>query len=209
MKSTIIHRFHDHPWPHVPEISICTRQCHRLWFVIAGMVKHSRTTGEWKIGVDTRNVGRFSQFNGIDSAWKDWSVVFRSHAALVHPALKDEMPKLEALSTDIELATHVFVEFREIPDVGFLLTRTCGCLACTGSSVGEFTRCVEPMARTQWQKWNDGQEWKAPWEQSPVESQGAAPSQLMVEPEAAMGGLWLTAVAESEQRCETILQQKT
>ena len=39
--------------------------------------------GERKIGVDTRNVGRPSQFNGKDSTWRDWSVVFRSHAALV------------------------------------------------------------------------------------------------------------------------------
>ena len=48
-----------------------------------------RTTGERNIGVDTRNLGRPSQFNGTDSAWRDWSVVFRSYAALVHPALKD------------------------------------------------------------------------------------------------------------------------
>ena len=57
-----------------------------------------------------------------------------------------------------------------------------------------------------WWQWNDGQEWKALSEQSPAESQRAAPSQAMAEPQAAMGGLWLaslTAVAESEQRCET------
>ena len=48
-----------------------------------------RTSGERKIGVGTRNLGRPSQFNGTDSAWRDWSVVFRSYAALVHPALKD------------------------------------------------------------------------------------------------------------------------
>ena len=58
-----------------------------------------RTTGERKIGVDTRNLGRPSQFNGTDSAWRDWSVVFRSYAALVHPALKDEMQRVERLST--------------------------------------------------------------------------------------------------------------
>ena len=58
-----------------------------------------RTAGERKIGVDTRNLGRPSQFNGTDSAWRDWSVVFRSYAALVHPALKDEMQRVERLST--------------------------------------------------------------------------------------------------------------
>ena len=56
-------------------------------------------SGEWKIGVDTRNLGRPSQFNGTDSAWRDWSVVFRSHAALVHPALKVEMQLVERLPT--------------------------------------------------------------------------------------------------------------
>ena len=50
-----------------------------------------RASGERKIGVDTRNLGRLSQFNGADRAWRDWSVVFRSYAALVHPALKEEM----------------------------------------------------------------------------------------------------------------------
>ena len=61
-------------------------------------------------------------------------------------------------------------------------------------------------ANNGWWQWNDGQEWKAPSEQSPAESQRAAPSQPMSEPEEAMCGLWLaslTAVAESEQRCET------
>ena len=58
-----------------------------------------RTAGERKIGVDRRNLGRPSQFNGTDSAWRDWSVVFRSYAALVHPALKDEMQRAERLST--------------------------------------------------------------------------------------------------------------
>ena len=58
-----------------------------------------RTAGERKIGVDTRNLGRLSQFNGTDSAWRVWLVVFRSYAALVHPALKDEMQRVEKLST--------------------------------------------------------------------------------------------------------------
>ena len=58
-----------------------------------------RASGERKIGVDTRNVGRSSQFNGTDSAWKDWSVVFRSYAALVHPALTVEMQRVERLPT--------------------------------------------------------------------------------------------------------------
>ena len=55
---------------------------------------------------------------------------------------------------------------------------------------------------------NDGQECKAPSEQSTAESQHAAPTQPMAEPEAAMGGLWLaslTAGAESEQSRETSL----
>ena len=54
-----------------------------------------RASGERKIGVDTRNLGRPSQFNGTDSAWRDWSIVFRSFAALVHPALKVEMQRVE------------------------------------------------------------------------------------------------------------------
>ena len=61
-------------------------------------------------------------------------------------------------------------------------------------------------ANNGWWQWNDGQEWKAPSEQSTAESQRAAPTEPMAEPEAAMGGLWLaslTAGAESEQRCET------
>ena len=58
-----------------------------------------RTSGERKIGVDTRNLGRPSQFNGTDSAWRDWSVVFRSYAALVHPSLKVEMQRVERLQT--------------------------------------------------------------------------------------------------------------
>ena len=49
--------------------------------------------------MDTRNLGRPSQFNGTDSAWRDWSVVFRSYAALVHPALKEEMQRVERLPT--------------------------------------------------------------------------------------------------------------
>ena len=58
-----------------------------------------RTAGERKIGVDTRNLGRPSPFDGTDSAWRDWSVVFRSYAALVHPALKREMQRVELLPT--------------------------------------------------------------------------------------------------------------
>ena len=58
-----------------------------------------RTSGERKISVDTRNLGRPSQFNGTDSAWRDWSVVFRSYAALVHPALVDEMQRVERMPT--------------------------------------------------------------------------------------------------------------
>ena len=61
-------------------------------------------------------------------------------------------------------------------------------------------------ANNGWWQWNDGQEWKAPSEQSTAESQRAAPTQPMADPEAAMGGLWLaslTAGAVSEQSCET------
>ena len=55
-----------------------------------------RASGERKIGVDTRNLGRLSQFYGTHSAWRDWSVVFRSYAALV---LKVEMQRVERLPT--------------------------------------------------------------------------------------------------------------
>ena len=58
-----------------------------------------RASGERKIGVDTRNLGTLSQFNGTDSAWRDWSVVSRSHAVPVHPALKVEMQRVQRLPT--------------------------------------------------------------------------------------------------------------
>ena len=58
-----------------------------------------RASGERKIGVDTRNLGMLSQFDGADRDWRDWSVVFRSYAALVHSALKEEMQRVERLST--------------------------------------------------------------------------------------------------------------
>ena len=51
-----------------------------------------RASGERKIGVDTRKFGRHR-------AWRDWSVIFRSYAALVHPAMKEEMQRVERLST--------------------------------------------------------------------------------------------------------------
>ena len=44
-------------------------------------------------------------------------------------------------------------------------------------------------ANNGWWQWNDVQGWKAPSEQSTVESQHVAPTQPMAEPEAAMGGL--------------------
>ena len=47
----------------------------------------------------THTLGRPSKFNGTDSAWRDWSVVFRSYAALVHRALKEEMHRVERLPT--------------------------------------------------------------------------------------------------------------
>ena len=56
-----------------------------------------RTTGERKIGVDTRNLGRPSQFSGTHSAGGIGLFAFRSYAALVHPALKDEMQRVERL----------------------------------------------------------------------------------------------------------------
>ena len=58
-----------------------------------------RDSGERKSGADTRNLWRPAQFNGTDSAWRDWSVVFRSDAALVHPALKVEMQRVARLLT--------------------------------------------------------------------------------------------------------------
>ena len=51
------------------------------------MERLGRTIGERKIGVDTRNFGRPSHFNGTDSAWRDWSV-----------ALKEEMQRVVRMS---------------------------------------------------------------------------------------------------------------
>ena len=53
-------------------------------------------------------------------------------------------------------------------------------------------------ANNSWWQWYDGQEWKAPSEQSTAESQYVAPTQPMAEPEAAMGGLWLASVMAGE-----------
>ena len=58
-----------------------------------------RASGERKVDVDTSNLGRPSQFNGTDSAWRDWSVVFRSYAVLVHPTLRGEVQRVERLPT--------------------------------------------------------------------------------------------------------------
>ena len=70
------------------------------WTTLQAQVdRMGRASGERKIGVDKRNVGRPSQFSGTDSAWRDWSVVFRKNAALVHPALKEEMQRVERLPT--------------------------------------------------------------------------------------------------------------
>ena len=63
-----------------------------------------------------------------------------------------------------------------------------------------------------WWQWNGGQEWKAPSEQSPAESQRAAPSQPMAEPDAAMGGLWLerlTAGRRVRKSVRRVLQQRS
>ena len=46
-------------------------------------------------------------------------------------------------------------------------------------------------ANNGWWQWNEVHGWKAPSEQSTVESQHAAPTQPMAEPEAAMG--WIVA----------------
>ena len=57
----------------------------------------------------------------------------------------DVLAKLEAYERDLALYEEasgekdlrwLVVEFREIPDVGPLLTRACGCLGCEGGSVG-------------------------------------------------------------------------
>ena len=61
-------------------------------------------------------------------------------------------------------------------------------------------------ANNGWWQWDDGQEWKAPSEQSTAESQHVAPTQPMADTEGAMGGLWLASLvagAESVQNCET------
>merc|ERR1712194_785693 len=44
-----------------------------------------------RVGIDTRNLGRPSTFNGQDSTWRDWSIVFSSYSALVNPELRQLM----------------------------------------------------------------------------------------------------------------------
>ena len=90
------------------------------------------------------------------------------------------------------------------------------CLKC-GQRVHWTKNCRNPAkaihgldgqndANSGWWQRNDDQGWKAPSEQSTVESQNVAPTQPMAEPEAAMRGLWLArlmAGAESVQNCAT------
>eukprot|EP00973_Karenia_brevis_P014530 1983290-Karenia_brevis.AAC.1 len=45
--------------------------------------------------VDTRVPGRPDSFKGEESAWKDWSIVMRSYAALVEPRLGPLMSATE------------------------------------------------------------------------------------------------------------------
>ena len=54
-----------------------------------------------RVGIDTRNLGRPSSFNGSDDRWRDWAVVFRSYAALVNPALQHEMLAAETEATPV------------------------------------------------------------------------------------------------------------
>ena len=56
-------------------------------------------------------------------------------------------------------------------------------------SMGKGGKKGKGKGKNGWWQWDDGQEWKAPSEQSTAESQRTAPTQPMAEPEAAMGGL--------------------
>ena len=51
------------------------------------------------MGVDTRNLGRPSSFDGSDAKWRDFAVVFRSYAALVNPHIETGMTAAE-ISTE-------------------------------------------------------------------------------------------------------------
>ena len=61
-------------------------------------LRQQRQAPQARVGVDTRNLGRPSVFNGTDSAWRDWAVVFRSYSGLVNGELQEEMTRVERLS---------------------------------------------------------------------------------------------------------------
>jgi hypothetical protein len=54
---------------------------------------------EPRVGVDTRSLGKPQAFDGSDARWRDWSVVFKSYATLVNPALTVAMREAEVSDT--------------------------------------------------------------------------------------------------------------
>jgi len=80
-----------------PQAAINTQQ--------AAATAGTGTTGTRRVGVDTRNLGRPESFNGDDSRWRDWAVVFRSYAGLVTPELGQLMTDAERLDRPAYKAT--------------------------------------------------------------------------------------------------------
>ncbi|CAK0899647.1 unnamed protein product, partial [Prorocentrum cordatum] len=60
---------------------------------------------ETNILIDTRVLGKPSDFNGEPGAWRDWSTVFRAYASACEPALKDAMDRAEHADAPVLNAT--------------------------------------------------------------------------------------------------------
>ncbi|CAK0865658.1 unnamed protein product, partial [Prorocentrum cordatum] len=60
---------------------------------------------ETNILIDTRVLGKPSDFNGEPGTWRDWSAIFRAYASACEPALKDAMDRAEHADTPVLNAT--------------------------------------------------------------------------------------------------------
>ena len=90
-------------------------------------VRRARGAGNAsRVGIDTRNLGRPSQFDGKDAAWRDWAIVFSSYSALVNPDLRRLMDAAAA-AVDPALNSQLSdeAEVQASIDLYHLLLRTC------------------------------------------------------------------------------------